>query len=252
MILAFKCPGRYLTTFVTCNYIRVMRSVNEHPMSLEGSIYRELRVLEEVDGSADLSQRRLANQLGIALGVANLLVKRLAKKGYIRVTQLGWKRWAYVVTPTGMARKIYLTKAYIERFVDHYQRVRALLREDLSRQHLTADSRVALVGTSELAELAFLALRDIGILDIEVFGSSEGHSTFLGMKVYDYADIAFDRYANIVLVDRPLTDGNRDGLGSLGLSDAKLVEILRVPESVSKNLFANVRDVPSDGVQIGT
>ena len=57
-----------------------MRSANEHPMSLDGSIYRELRVLEEVDRNADLSQRRLASQLGIALGVANLLVKRLARR----------------------------------------------------------------------------------------------------------------------------------------------------------------------------
>lgn len=221
-------------------------------MSLEGSIYRELRVLEEVDRSADLSQRRLANQLGIALGVANLLVKRLAKKGYIRVTQLGWKRWAYVVTPTGMARKIYLTKAYIERFVDHYQRVRDLLREDLRRQHLTADSRVALVGTSELAELAFLALRDIGVSDIEVFGTPDSNHTFLGMKVHDYADIVFDRYANIVLVDRTLTDGNRNGLGALAIPDSQLVEILKVPQSAIESLPAIVGDAQPDSIQIGT
>jgi len=229
-----------------------MRSENEHPMSLDGSIYRELRVLEEVDRNADLSQRRLASQLGIALGVANLLVKRLARKGYIRVTQLGWKRWAYVVTPTGMARKIYLTKAYIERFVDHYQRVRTLLREDLSQQYLTADSRVALVGTSELAELAFLALRDIGVSDIEVFGNPDSNRTFLGMKIHNYADIVFDKYANIVLVDRDLTDSSQSGQGVLGIADAKLVEILRVPEYESKNSLMNIDEAMSDGIQISS
>ncbi len=250
MILPFRYRVGYLTTLEGSNYIRGMRSANEHPRPLEGSNYRELRVLEEVDRSADLSQRRLASHLGIALGVANLLVKRLAKKGYIRVTQLGWRRWAYVVTPTGMARKIYLTKAYIERFVDHYQRVRGLLRDDLSRQPFTADSRVALVGTSELAELAFLALRDIGVSDIEVFGTPEGKRVFLGMEVRDYTEMVSEHYAKVVLVDPTLTDVNNNGFAALGVSDTQLVEILRVHEGTSLDVPTNVGDVQSDGIQI--
>lgn len=210
-----------------------MRSVNEHPRALEGLIYRELRVLEEVDRNADLSQRRLANHLGIALGVANLLVKRLAKKGYIRVTQLRWKRWAYVVTPTGVTRKIHLTKAYIERFVDHYQRVKGLLRDDLSRQPFPSDSRVALVGTTEIAELAFLALRDIGVSEIEVFGALDTKPTFLDMPVRDYTEFVSDRFAKVVLVDPSLAKNDRNGLDGCGVDDSRLVQIFRLPDDAN-------------------
>ena len=92
--------------------------------NLEGDSYRELRLLEEVDSTPELSQRHLARSLGIALGVANLLVRNLVKKGYIRTTRVGWKRWVYVLTPAGMSRKVQLTLGYIERFHDHYRRVR--------------------------------------------------------------------------------------------------------------------------------
>ena len=65
-----------------------MRSINEQSPPLEGTAYRELRVLEEMDGTAEIRQRRLSNQLGVALGVTNLLVKKLAKQGYIRVVRI--------------------------------------------------------------------------------------------------------------------------------------------------------------------
>ena len=113
-----------------------MRDGNDQPPgNLEGESYRELRLLEEVESTPELSQRHLAHKLGIALGVANLLVRNLVKKGYIRTRQVGWKRWVYVLTPAGVTRKVQLTMNYIERFHDHYRRVCALLREDLGGSH---------------------------------------------------------------------------------------------------------------------
>ena len=48
---------------------------NDRADSLEGGSYRELRLLEEVDSTPEVSQRHLARRLGIALGVANLLMR---------------------------------------------------------------------------------------------------------------------------------------------------------------------------------
>ena len=58
-----------------------MQKDKSHTGNLEGDSYRELRLLEEVDSTPELSQRHLARSLGIALGVANLLVRTLVKKG---------------------------------------------------------------------------------------------------------------------------------------------------------------------------
>ena len=109
-----------------------MRSENEHTNKIEDISYKELRALEEIDENPELTQRQLSRKMGVALGVGNLLLKNLAKKGYIKVTHLSWKRWIYVVTPKGMTRKLNLTLAYIESFLGHYRRVRKILKENLN------------------------------------------------------------------------------------------------------------------------
>ena len=68
----------------------------------------------------------------------------MAKKGYVRATKVGWRRWVYILTPSGFARKVHLTLQYVERFLSHYQRVRTLLRQDLEELTLNAESRIAI------------------------------------------------------------------------------------------------------------
>ena len=204
-----------------------MRSSDEQSKNLEDISYRELRLLEEVDSSPDLSQRQLARRLGIALGVANLLVRRLATKGYIKVTHLSWRRWVYVITPRGMARKVQLTLAYIDRFMDHYQRVRHILREDFSTLPLNKESRVAIVGTTELAELAYLALRDVGVDDIDVFARNSDTPQFLGMPVRALEAIEPGEYAKVVVADSSHQDAAREEVYASGVSDSQVVELLR-------------------------
>ena len=187
------------------------------------------RLLEEVDGRPDVSQRQLARNLGIALGVANLLVRTMAKKGYIKITHLSWKRWVYVITPRGMTRKVQLTLGYIDRFIDHYKRVRRMLREDLSTLPLNRESRVAIVGTDELAELAYLALRDLGVDEIDVFERNPERPTFLGMPIRRLDSIDGDSYAKVVLALSASADPDtsRSQLLAAGLPESQLVELMR-------------------------
>ena len=208
-------------------YIRGMRSSDEHTRGLEDESYRELRFLEEVDSSPDLSQRQLARRLGIALGVANLLVHSLAGRGYIKVTHLSWRRWVYVVTPKGMRRKLQLTVAYIDRFFDHYRRVKHLLREDIGVLMLNKESRVAIVGTTELAELAFLVLRDLGVDEIEVFERNPTRHEFLGMRVQELGSIEPGEFAKVVIAVSSDADGSRNELYASGVSDSQVLELLR-------------------------
>ena len=114
------------------HYILIMRSKNEHSNNIEDISFKELRVLEEINQNPDITQRQLSRKVGVALGVGNLLLKNLAKKGYIKVTNLSWKRWIYVITPKGLTRKINLTVAYIDSFLGHYRRVRNILIENFS------------------------------------------------------------------------------------------------------------------------
>ena len=201
-----------------------MRSTNEHIGDLDGGYYRELRLLEEVHTTPELSQRKLASELGVALGVANILVRKVAQKGYIRISQRGWKRWAYVLTPSGMARKFQLTLTYVERILDHYRKVRSMLREDLSRLPLTTESRVAIVGTSGLAELTYLALLELGVTEIDVFGTDSESKQFLGKEVLRLEVIEPEGFAKVVIAISGDPQAPRDHLSSRGATGEQIVE----------------------------
>ena len=190
--------------------------------------------MEEVDGSANLSQRKIAGQLGIALGVANLLVRSLAKKGYIKVNRLGWKRWAYVLTPAGIARKVNLTVAYVQRFIEHYQRVRYLLREDIQSLPLNSESRVALIGTSELAELAYLALRDMEVEDIYVYQINPTKPKFLGIEVNALASMDPGQFAKIVVAVRQDSEDVLERLHEAGALESQVVQLLQQPGQITQ------------------
>ena len=176
-----------------------MRSENEHPNKIEDVTYKELRLLEEIEQDPELSQRQLSRRMGVALGVGNLLLKNLAKKGYIKVTHLSWKRWIYVITPKGMTRKVNLTLSYIESFLGHYRRVKRILKENFNSLTLNKETKVAIVGTGELAELAYLALLDIGVDEIDMFGNENDKHIFLGMNVVSIQDIEVNDYSKIVV-----------------------------------------------------
>ena len=71
---------------------------------------RDLEILTAIGEGRPLSQRVLAQRLGVALGLTNLLLKRLARKGSIKIVEFpkkpaARKRLRYLLTPKGIAEK---------------------------------------------------------------------------------------------------------------------------------------------------
>src|SRR3989304_3446074 len=99
-------------------------------MDLEAQ--RDLAILKEIERSAPLTQRGLAKRLGIALGLANLYLKRLARKGYIKVSTLPPNRIKYLLTPKGIAQKTRLTYEYINYSLHLYKHTRQVMRDTLA------------------------------------------------------------------------------------------------------------------------
>ena len=81
-------------------------------MDLQGQ--RDLQLLNEVERDSHVTQRSLATKLGVALGLTNLYLKRLAHKGYIKITTIPSNRITYLLTPRGMTEKSRLTYAYMQ------------------------------------------------------------------------------------------------------------------------------------------
>jgi DNA-binding MarR family transcriptional regulator len=72
-----------------------------------------LDLLTSVEQDGKRSQRRIAAELGIALGLVNAYLKRCVKKGLVKVHDAPARRYAYYLTPHGFAEKSRLTVQYL-------------------------------------------------------------------------------------------------------------------------------------------
>ena len=81
-----------------------------------------LDLLNAIDQRSDVSQRHLARQMGIALGLANSYLKRCARKGLVKVSEAPANRYFYYLTPKGFAEKARLTGHYLASSLSFYRK----------------------------------------------------------------------------------------------------------------------------------
>src|SRR5687767_8735933 len=103
-----------------------------------------LGVLDAVGENAQVTQRSVASELGIALGLANAYLKRCMRKGWIKVKQIPPNRYLYYLTPKGFAEKSRLTAEYLGSSFTFFRRARAQLEEAMGVCKTKGWQRVAL------------------------------------------------------------------------------------------------------------
>ena len=159
--------------------------------------HRDLQLLEAVEQDARVTQRTLATKLGIALGLTNIYLKRLVRKGYIKCVNVQSNRISYLITPRGIVEKARLTYEFMDYSLHLYAGVRRRLRTVF--QACGADGqRVAIFGRGEAAELAYLSLKEAGLEPVAIFDGEAGPE-FLGMPVRAIRDHAAVEYDIIIV-----------------------------------------------------
>tara|TARA_Y100001968_G_scaffold81191_3_gene72347 strand:- start:3974 stop:4603 length:630 start_codon:yes stop_codon:yes gene_type:complete len=134
-----------------------------------------LGLLNAVDESSSVTQRAVAKELGIALGLVNTYLKRCVKKGLIKVSQVPANRYAYYLTPKGFSEKARLTGEYLSQGFQLFRLSRSQLvqiMEDCENQGL---KKIVLVGAGDITEIAILCAQefDLGISGILVDNDQE-------------------------------------------------------------------------------
>jgi DNA-binding MarR family transcriptional regulator len=122
-----------------------------------------LGLLNAVGENSSLTQRSIASDLDIALGLANAYLKRCVRKGLIKVQQVPRNRYAYYLTPRGFAEKSKLTSTYLSISFNFFREARRQCSDVFEQCANKGWERVALVGCSDVAEIATLCAREHGI-----------------------------------------------------------------------------------------
>jgi DNA-binding MarR family transcriptional regulator len=126
-------------------------------------VEHELRILEAIERNPDVTQARLAVQLGVAVGSINWYLKRLVSKGYIKVTHLQRRKLHYFLTPSGLALKLELTRSYMEVSLRVYRELRLAAQEALADVRARGYGGVYVDGHDEAEEILRLTCLEQGI-----------------------------------------------------------------------------------------
>ena len=185
----------------------------------------EHQILNAIDGSQSLSQRSLASSLGIALGLTNLLVRRLVRKGWVRVTRIKANRVGYFLTPAGVAEKARLSRLSLQHAIRFYKTARVRIRESLSTVG-GPNTRIVFYGTGDVAEIAYVCLQETPLRLVAVVGETKKRQ-FFGVPVYSVDQMSdgmigetpFDR---LVVASFENHEGSRATLQALGVAPERV------------------------------
>ena len=92
----------------------------------EDTNFRVMRILQE---NPDLTQRELAEKLGVSVGGLNYCIKALVEKGLVKMQNFAHSKnkfgYVYVLTPSGIAEKVALTSGFLTRKMAEYEALKA-------------------------------------------------------------------------------------------------------------------------------
>jgi DNA-binding MarR family transcriptional regulator len=155
-------------------------------------------MLDAIETRDHVTQRGLAGELGIALGLTNIYLKRCINKGLIKVRKAPARRYAYYLTAKGFSEKARLTAKFLARSLSFFR----LAREDCSELFGACEARgitrVVLAGAGDLCEIATLAALDSGIEVVAIFDEETNRQQFAGVPVVRSLEALTDSEAVVV------------------------------------------------------
>jgi DNA-binding MarR family transcriptional regulator len=144
---------------------------------------KELNLLQELEKNPVISQRELSNRFGIALGVTNACIKRMVRRGWIRITGLNQRRIEYYLTPKGFTEKAKLTVDLISWTVQHYITLKDLIGKKLLEMQGEGVERLVFYGVSDEMEIAYITLQG---LNLKLIGIVEDDEKYRPQFIFGY------------------------------------------------------------------
>jgi DNA-binding MarR family transcriptional regulator len=130
---------------------------------------QEYRLIQALEKRPDGSQRALSQELGVSLGMVNILLKRLAKKGLVKAQKLDWKRTRYLLTYKGAAEKARKSYSYALHAWSQARKITRAVQDTVIAEYRGGARRASVVAWPETAMIirGALAEKDLPGLSVE-------------------------------------------------------------------------------------
>jgi DNA-binding MarR family transcriptional regulator len=170
--------------------------MKENSMQLD---IRELEILEKIENNGRLTQRDLSREVGIALGLVNLLLKKMVKKGWIKIKNVDAKKISYLITPEGAREKTSLLYKRVESTIHFYIEAKRIIKDKVIHLKNEGIKNVSIYGIGHVSEVLFIVLKELGLeLDYVIDDKKEGKEWF-GYKVIGMVDFV-ESNANVLIL----------------------------------------------------
>lgn len=160
-----------------------------------------LGLLDAVEQDRVQSQRHLASELGIALGLVNAYLKRCVKKGLVKIGEAPAHRYAYYLTPQGFAEKSRLTVEYLSYSFSFFRQAKTDCTALLQGAKARGVGKVLLMGRSDLAEIAALCAFEQGVEIVGLVQDGADEEQFIGAPVFESFDVVAIAFDSVLLTD---------------------------------------------------
>ncbi len=144
-----------------------------------------LGVLNAVEENRNVTQRLVAKNLGVALGLVNSYLKRCINKGYVKIRHAPANRYAYYLTPAGFSEKSRLTAEYLSGSFHFFRNARQECARILGQCEEIGHRKIILAGASDLAEIVFLCTQEHGLEIVAVIDPLLAGRVFLTLPVFE-------------------------------------------------------------------
>jgi DNA-binding MarR family transcriptional regulator len=143
----------------------------------------ELEFLTAIERGEVVTQMALKKRIGVSIGLVNALLKRGIRNGYVKARKAPFKRFAYCLTPKGFGEKGRLVAIYLENSLGFFRGARSEYAEIFAQARKEGRSRLVLVGSGELAEIAILAAWGEGLMLLGLLDSDTNLEQHYGVRV---------------------------------------------------------------------
>ena len=163
---------------------------------------REFELVNIVGAQLAKSQRELSRHMNLSLGMTNMLLKRLVSKGYIRIQQLNSRKVQYLLTPKGFSEKMNKSLKYTLKTINSISLIKINLSKVLSHLYRQGHHEFIVLGTSDLALLIDLAVKESGLVNCRLHYVSEWNNQISkGVLLVCKEDVHIDSSDSLFVVN---------------------------------------------------
>ena len=172
----------------------------------------DYNILKTIESDSTISQRKLSSQIEINVASVNFALKRLIKKGFIRMVGINPRRIRYYITPEGISKKTQLAYRFFGRNFHFYKEIRNDIESRIVKAANDTETGIAIYGAGKFSEIAYMVVSLMKWRFIGFFleDSKITNEEIFGHKVQKLESLREMQPCLLLLTDRITLDIKRD------------------------------------------